>query len=84
VFEALARYSAEIEVCVRAGTAEGDARWIEIARKHHRLIRNAVEEARRLALGGRARRAGETRIGSNLPSSALKSPVMRGGLERAT
>jgi uncharacterized membrane protein YccC len=65
-FEELARYSEEIEECVRAGTPEGDPRWIEIARRHHRSIRNAFEEARRLALGGRARRAGETRIGSNL------------------
>ncbi len=66
VFEALARYASEIENCVRAGAPEGDPRWIELARIHHRLIRNATEEARRLALGGRARRAGETRVGSNL------------------
>ncbi|HKO50329.1 MAG TPA: FUSC family protein, partial [Polyangiaceae bacterium] len=66
VFEALSRYASEIEACVRAGAADGDPRWSELARVHHRLIRNAIEEARRLALGGRARRAGETRIGSNL------------------
>jgi uncharacterized membrane protein YccC len=65
-FEALARYAAEIESCVRDKTPEGDARWVDLARRHHRLIRNEFEEARRLALGGRARRAGETRIGSNL------------------
>ena len=66
VLEALARYALEIESVVRAGTPEGDPRWTELARIHHRLIRNASEEARRLALGGRARRAGETRVGSNL------------------
>ena len=66
VFEALARYSAAIEACLRAGVPDGDPRWSELARLHHRQIRIAIEEARRLALGGRARRAGETRIGSNL------------------
>jgi len=65
-FDALARYASEIEACLRAGVPEGDPRWSELARVHHRRIRNAIEEARRLALGGRARRAGETRIGSNL------------------
>ena len=66
VFEALSRYAAAIEACVQTGVPEGDPRWSELARIHHRRIRNAIEEARRLALGGRARRAGETRIGSNL------------------
>lgn len=66
VFEALSRYAAEIEACLEAGVPDGDPRWIELARVHHRRIRGAIEEARRLALGGRARRAGETRIGSNL------------------
>ncbi len=66
VFEALSRYASDICTCIRAETPEGDGRWVELARVHHRLIRNAVEEARRLALGGRARRAGETRVGSNL------------------
>ena len=37
-----------------------------LARTHHRALRTAMEEARRLSLGGRARRAGETRLGSNL------------------
>ncbi len=66
VFEALARYAAEIEACLRTGVPDGDPRWSQLARVHHRRIREAIEEARRLALGGRARRAGETRIGSNL------------------
>ncbi len=66
VFEALARYTADIELCVSKRLAEGDPQWSALARTHHRAIRMAVEEARRLALGGRARRAGETRIGSNL------------------
>ncbi len=66
VFEALSHYVAGIETCVRTGVPDGDPRWSELARVHHRRIRNAIEEARRLALGGRARRAGETRIGSNL------------------
>ena len=66
VFEALSRYAAEIEACLRAGVPDGDPRWSGLARVHHRRIREAIEEARRLALGGRARRAGETRVGSNL------------------
>ena len=70
VFEALAAYANQIELLVLARTPEGDARWVEVARLHHRLIRNAIEEARRLALGGRARRAGATRIGSKPPSCA--------------
>ena len=66
VFEALARYAAEIETCLRTAVPDGDPRWSQLARVHHRRIREAIEEARRLALGGRARRAGETRVGSNL------------------
>ena len=66
VFEALSRYASEIEACLQTDVPDGDPRWTELARVHHRRIRNAIEEARRLALGGRARRAGETRIGSNL------------------
>jgi uncharacterized membrane protein YccC len=66
VFEALSRYAAEIEACLRAQLPDGDPRWSELARVHHRRVREAIEESRRLALGGRARRAGETRIGSNL------------------
>ena len=66
VFEGLSRYATEIEACLQTGVPDGDPRWSQLARVHHRRIRNAIEEARRLALGGRARRAGETRIGSNL------------------
>lgn len=66
VFEALSRYAVEIEACLRAELPDGDPRWSELARVHHRRVREAIEESRRLALGGRARRAGETRIGSNL------------------
>ncbi|HYQ41984.1 MAG TPA: FUSC family protein [Polyangiaceae bacterium] len=66
VFEALSRYAAEIEACLRSELPDGDPRWSELARVHHRRVREAIEESRRLALGGRARRAGETRVGSNL------------------
>lgn len=66
VFEALSRYAAEIEACLRDQLPDGDPRWSELARVHHRRVREAIEESRRLALGGRARRAGETRVGSNL------------------
>jgi len=66
VFEALSGYAAAIATSLRDGVPEGAPVWTELARVHHRRIRNAIEEARRLALGGRARRAGETRIGSNL------------------
>lgn len=66
IFEALARYGEEIAHSIQSQVPEGDPLWVELARRHHRALRNAIEEARRLALGGRARRAGETRIGSNL------------------
>jgi len=66
VFEELSRYAGEIEACLQQRVPDGDPRWSQLARVHHRRIRNAIEEARRLALGGRAQRAGETRIGSNL------------------
>ncbi|MEO6598779.1 MAG: FUSC family membrane protein, partial [Polyangiaceae bacterium] len=38
VFEALARYSAAIELCVSERLAEGDSRWSALARTHHRAI----------------------------------------------
>lgn len=66
VFEALARYGSAVEQSLVNRLPEGDVRWVDLARTHQRAIRDAVEEARRLALGGRARRAGETRVGSNL------------------
>ncbi|HYP77382.1 MAG TPA: FUSC family protein [Polyangiaceae bacterium] len=66
VFDALSNYAFEIETCLRDNLPDGDPRWNQLARIHHRRIREAIEEARRLAIGGRARRAGETRIGSNL------------------
>lgn len=66
VLDALADYVEAIARCVSEELAEGDPRWLRLPRVHHRAIRSAVEEARRLALGGRARRPGESRVGSNL------------------
>lgn len=66
VFEALAGYAEALAVCFREQLPSGDPRWSQLARERQGAIRAAIEEARRLALGGRSRRAGETRVGANL------------------
>ncbi|MDB4993522.1 MAG: putative rane protein [Myxococcaceae bacterium] len=65
VFGELAAQATEVEA-LALGTAEGDARWTELARKRHRSVRAAIEVARELVLAERARRTGEARVGSNL------------------
>jgi uncharacterized membrane protein YccC len=59
VFERLAEY-------VEAIAAAGPADWPELARRHQRAVRAAIEEARATTLALRARRAGESPAGANL------------------
>jgi uncharacterized membrane protein YccC len=40
--------------------------WVALARGHPRRIRQAIEEARKVAMGFRARRSGQSRVGGNL------------------
>lgn len=50
---------------LRDGVPAGDARWIAIV-KERRVVREAMEHARGVAVASRGRRGGETPMGSNL------------------
>jgi uncharacterized membrane protein YccC len=65
VFAELATQASEVEACALSAP-EGDPRWIALARQRHRSARAAIEVARGLVLADRARRTGESRVGSNL------------------
>lgn len=56
-----------IEVAFSAGSAKDvdHAGWPELARKHHRDVRSAIEAARTILIELRARRAGESMVGAN-------------------
>ncbi|MFO0734381.1 MAG: FUSC family protein [Labilithrix sp.] len=62
-FEALDAYRAALD---GASWAAGDPRWNTLARTHARATRAAIEAAREVALESRARRSGESAVGSNL------------------
>ena len=66
VWHAMAEYATALAGCVRDDVPEGDARWTEMQRFHHRKYREAVESARAAMLAERARKAGESRVGANL------------------
>jgi uncharacterized membrane protein YccC len=66
VYAALADYLDDAERAVAGGPAVSAAVWTELARRHHRRIRGAIENARSTALDGRARRQGETRFGGSI------------------
>ena len=66
VFDEIASYAAAIDACICEGTPAGDTRWAMLARHHHRRFRAAVEQARGIALATRARRPGESGLGSNV------------------
>jgi uncharacterized membrane protein YccC len=68
VYGALAAYAAEVEQAISAGLPGGDVRWSAMVREHHWHIRDALESARAIAVALRARRVGETRLGSNVRS----------------
>ncbi|HZU84306.1 MAG TPA: FUSC family protein [Polyangiaceae bacterium] len=66
VYGELAAYASAAEATVAVGAPRGDPRWSAIVREHHRRIRGALEDARAIAVAVRARRIGETRLGSNV------------------
>ena len=66
VYGELASYLADAERTASRGSAVASATWTDLARQHHRLIRDAIENARSTALAGRARRQGETRFGGSI------------------
>ncbi|MBX3218090.1 MAG: FUSC family protein [Labilithrix sp.] len=66
VFRALAGYARAIDRAVEQAVPEHDAAWVRLARTHQRRVRDALEDARAKAVATRARRAGESVLGSNL------------------
>jgi len=62
VYEQLADYCAVLD----AATIDPDADWSAIAREHQRRVRAAIEHARETMVALRARRSGETSVGTNL------------------
>ncbi len=65
-YRALSDYAFALEDATARGLPQHDAAWIDIARTYPRKARTAIEEARSMALATRARRSGETVLGSNL------------------
>jgi uncharacterized membrane protein YccC len=65
-FEAVEAYRAALDRAVEEKWPRGDARWTDLARTHQRATRGAIEAARDVALQSRARRSGESAVGSNL------------------
>jgi uncharacterized membrane protein YccC len=65
-FRAMAGYVHALGEAVADRVPEGDPRWAELARTHQRSVRSALEDARAMALASRARRSGESILGSNL------------------
>ncbi|MDF2696590.1 MAG: putative rane protein [Labilithrix sp.] len=65
-FRALADYAQALSEAVADGVPEQDPRWGELARNRQRAVRTAIEDARAMALASRARRSGESILGSNL------------------
>lgn len=65
-FEELEAYRAALDRAVEEEWPRGDARWTALAATHQRATRAAIEAARDVALASRARRSGESAVGSNL------------------
>jgi len=66
VWRDLAAYAGGLEGALREDLPAHDPRWGELARMHQRSARAAIEAARAAALALRARRSGESIVGSNL------------------
>ena len=66
VFHALAGYAQAIDDAVLQNVPEHHASWTLLARTHQRTVRAAIEHARAMAVASRARRSGESILGSNL------------------
>lgn len=65
-FEELEAYRAALDRAVEETWPRGDARWNTLVSTHQRATRAAIEAAREVALESRARRTGESAVGSNL------------------
>lgn len=65
-FRALSDYARALDEALRDDIPEHDDAWATLARVHQRKVRTAIEDARAVALATRARRTGETILGSNL------------------
>jgi uncharacterized membrane protein YccC len=66
LYAELAAYAADLSECIDQKRPHGDPRFSAIARRYRRSIREAIERARTMAVTVRARREGESRLGSNL------------------
>jgi len=66
VYSEIAAYAADLADCIDEERPCFDPRFSEIARRDRRRIRDAIEDARAMAVAIRARRDGESRLGSNL------------------
>lgn len=66
VYRAISEYAVAIGELVRRDVDDRDPAWASLARTHQRKVRASIEEARAVALATRARRSGETALGSNL------------------
>jgi uncharacterized membrane protein YccC len=62
VYEELAAYCEALDTA----TTDPDADWSAIAREHQRRVRAAIEHTRETMVALRARRSGETPVGTNL------------------
>lgn len=59
-------YVEALDRAVAAELKEGDPEWSTLARTHQAKLRASIEEARAMAIENRARRSGESVLGSNL------------------
>ena len=65
-WRALADYVRALDDAVRHGLPPHDPRWADLARTHQRFVRAEIDAATSAALALRARRSGESTLGSNL------------------
>jgi uncharacterized membrane protein YccC len=64
-FRSLAAYATALDA-MDAHVEQSDPRWAAIAREHQSRTRAAIEAARAIALASRARKLGESVVGSNI------------------
>ena len=65
-FRAIDAYGGALERAIAEAWPSGDPRWSALARTQQSALRAAIETARDVALESRARRLGESAVGSNL------------------
>jgi uncharacterized membrane protein YccC len=80
VYDELAAYLEDAARLALPAEPAAPSAWTDLARRHHRQIRAAIESARATALAGRARRQGETRFGGSiralLGAAELQFPIL--------